>query len=69
MSKDSIEVEITKENRYITLTAENELKLVLPETGGINNTIIFVIIGFSAMIISLIIAKSEKIKKYYIRHK
>ena len=69
LSKDSIEVEITKENRYITLTAENELKLVLPETGGINNTIIFVIIGFSAMIISLIIAKSEKIKKYYIRHK
>ena len=31
--------------------------------------VIFVIIGFSAMIISLIIAKSEKIKKYYIRHK
>ena len=69
LSKESIEIEITKENRDIRLTAENELKLVLPETGGINNTIIFVIIGFSAMIISLIIAKSEKIKKYYIRHK
>src|SRR5699024_4205686 len=30
----SIEIEITKENRDVRLTAENELKLVLPETGA-----------------------------------
>ena len=35
----SIEVEITGENRDIKLTAENELKLILPLTGDTNNTI------------------------------
>ncbi len=69
LTKESIEVEITKENRDIKLIAENELKLVLPETGGINNTIVFVIVGISLMCITFIIIKSEKIKKYYIRHK
>ena len=57
MSKDSIEVEITKENRYITLTAENELKLVLPETGGINNTIIFVVIGILVISVAIVLNK------------
>ena len=45
----SIEVDITKENRDVKLTAENELKLVLPETGDINYTSVIIFIGIIIM--------------------
>ena len=63
LSKDSIEVEITKENRDITLTAENELKLVLPETGGINNNIVFVLSGLVIIFVAIIFKKRSKVIK------
>ena len=51
----SIEVEITGENRDIKLTAENELKLILPLTGDTNNTIGVIIIGAIMIGISVIL--------------
>ena len=51
----SIEVEITGENRDIKLTAENELKLILPLTGDTNNTIGIIIIGAIMIGISVIL--------------
>ena len=51
----SIEVEITGENRDIKLTAENELKLILPLTGDTNNTIVLIIIGAIMIGISVIL--------------
>ena len=53
--KNSIEVEITGENRDIKLTAENELKLILPLTGDTNNTIGVIIIGAIMIGISVIL--------------
>ena len=53
--KNSIEVEITGENRDIKLTAENELKLILPLTGDTNNTIGLIIIGAIMIGISVIL--------------
>ena len=63
LSKESIETEITKENRYITLTAENELKLVLPETGGINNNIVFIVSGLVIIAVAIILNRRNKIIK------
>ena len=63
LSKESIEIEITKENRYITLTAENELKLVLPETGGINNNIVFIVSGLVIIAVAIILNRRNKIIK------
>ena len=50
-----IEVEVTGENRDIKLTAENELKLILPLTGDTNNTIGLIIIGAIMIGISVIL--------------
>ena len=61
--KDRIVVEITKENRDITLTAENELKLILPETGGINNNIVFTIFGLVIIVVATILNRRYKIIK------
>ena len=63
--KDSIEVKITKENRDVKLIAENELKLVLPETGAVNYAIVFGIIGAMLIISSLTLSKikNEKLSK------
>ena len=46
---------ITGENRDIKLTAENELKLILPLTGDTNNTIGLIIIGAIMIGISVIL--------------
>lgn len=54
LSKNNIEVEITKEQRELNLTATNVLKLELPETGSVNNTIIVAIIGVGIMVISVV---------------
>ena len=48
--------------RDIKLVAENELKLILPETGSINYISIIVFIGISIMLISLFM-KSLKEQK------
>ena len=61
--KDSIDVEITGENREIKLVAENELKLELPETGSINYTIIFAVVGISIIILAIILNKKYKVIK------
>ena len=53
--KNSIEVEVTGENRDIKLTAENELKLILPLTGDTNNIIGLIIIGAIMIGISVIL--------------
>ena len=61
--KESIEIEITKENRDIRLTAENELKLVLPETGGVNNNIIFIVSGLVIIAVAIILNRRNKVIK------
>ena len=60
LSKSDIEVEITKEQRELSLTATNVLKLELPETGSINNTIIIAIVGIAVMVISTVGLKLKK---------
>ena len=57
LSKTSIEVEITGNNRSIKLIAENEMKIELPEAGEINYTIIFSTIGIIVMFIAIVIIK------------
>ena len=57
LSKTSIEVEITGNNRSIRLIAENEMKIELPEAGEINYTIIFSTIGIIVMFIAIVIIK------------
>ena len=63
LQKESIEVEVTKENRDIKLVAENELKLILPETGSINYTAIFAISGLLIISVSIILNKKSKVVK------
>ena len=53
--ENSLEVDITKDNRDVKLTAENELKLVLPETGDINYTSVIIFIGIIIMLASFTI--------------
>ena len=60
----SIEVEITGEKRDIKLTAENELKLVLPITGDKNNSIVMAVVGITIIIVAIILNK-----KYNYIHK
>ena len=60
LSKSDIEVEITKEQRELNLTATNMLKLELPETGSVNNTIIVAIIGVGIMAISVVGLKLKR---------
>ena len=61
--KDSIEVEITSNNRDIKLVAENELKLELPETGSINYTIILGVVGIGIIVVAIILNKKYKLVK------
>ncbi len=56
LSKDAIEVEINKEQKEINITATDRLKLELPDTGG-NGTIVFVVVGFSFIILAIVIRK------------
>ena len=60
----SIEVEITGEKRDIKLTAENELKLILPLTGNKNNSIVIAVVGITIIILAIILNK-----KYNYIHK
>ncbi len=57
----SIEVEITGEKRDIKLTAENELKLELPETGSINYAIILGVVGIGIIVIAIVLNKKYKV--------
>lgn len=57
LSKNNIDVEITKEQRDINLTATNILKLTLPKTGSINYAIVISTIGLVIMISGIIIKK------------
>lgn len=50
LSYSSIEVDITKDNRELNILASNKLKLLLPKTGKINNSIYFIVIGGLLMI-------------------
>ena len=61
--KDSIEVEITSNNRDIKLVAENELKLELPETGSINYAIILGVVGIGTIVVAIILNKKYKLIK------
>ena len=62
LNKSDIEVEITKEQRELSLTATNMLKLGLPETGSVNNTIIIAIVGIAIMIGAVTLSKKFKLK-------
>ena len=57
----SIEVEITGEKRDIKLTAENELKLELPETGSINYAIILGVVGIGIIVIAILLNNKCKV--------
>jgi len=58
LSGRPIEVEITKDIREQNIIASDRLKLILPETGG-NRIIIFNLIGFIVIIISIVLGKLE----------
>lgn len=53
LARETIDVEITRENTELNIKATDRLKLELPEAGGINYTIIISIIGISLMAISI----------------
>ena len=63
LAKNTIDVEITKEQRELTVKATDRLKLILPETGG-EGIIIFTISGIVLMSLVLILKniKSKKIE-------
>ena len=52
LAKESIEVEITKENANQQIEAKDKLKLILPETGAKNYTIIISLFGAIVMLLS-----------------
>ena len=60
LNKSDMEIEITKEQRELSLIATNMLKLEMPETGGINNTILVAIVGIGIMVISTVGLKLRK---------
>ena len=55
LAKESIEVEITKENANQQIEAKDKLKLILPETGAKNYTIIISLFGAIVMLLSFIL--------------
>ena len=57
LSKRDIEIEITKEQRDISLTATNVLKLSLPQTGSINYVMAISCIGLIIMLSGIYIRK------------
>ena len=57
LSKNNIEVEITKEQRELNIIATDVLKLKLPETGAINHMLIIMIGGLLILVSSLILKK------------
>ena len=59
LSKDYLEVEITKEQREVYVLATNVLELILPRTGGNGSSIVMIIVG----IISITLASMIKVKK------
>lgn len=60
LSKNTIEVEIDSTNTQINVTAEDTLKLVLPQTGKINYTVLIIALGSSIMIIAYVVIKKQK---------
>ncbi|MGN1013489.1 MAG: SpaA isopeptide-forming pilin-related protein [Clostridia bacterium] len=69
LAKEPLEFEITRNQKDLSITATDKLKLELPETGAKNYTIIIAAIGLSIMIISILLrrCKSNKklVKRYY----
>ena len=63
LNTEVTEVEVTKENRELNVTVKNREKLVLPETGEINYTVIISAVGIVVMSIALIILKNTRNKK------
>ena len=62
LAKEPLKVSITNENIEINVTATDKLKLELPETGG-KVIYIFVIIGISLVVFSLILKRKVNYKK------
>ena len=62
LSKSNIEVEITKAEREVDLTATNLLKLELPETGSIGLAI-FTVAGITVMSVAFILNKKQKVQE------
>ncbi len=61
LSYSPIVVDITKDKREINILASNKMKLILPETGKMNNSIYFILIGILLMFNArLIILKYKK---------
>ncbi|MBO5476856.1 MAG: MucBP domain-containing protein, partial [Clostridia bacterium] len=60
LNTEPIDIEITKENKEINIKATDRLKLILPETGSINYTLIISGIGVVIMAISICIKKYKK---------
>ena len=63
LNTEVTEVEVTKVNRESNVTVKNREKLVLPETGEINYTVIISVVGITVMSIALIILKTTRNKK------
>ena len=63
LNTEVTEVEVTKVNRELNVTVKNREKLVLPETGETNYTIIVSGIGIAVMLIALVILKFPRNKK------
>ena len=61
LSSKSVEVEITKDIREQNIIATDRLKLILPETGGIKNNVLY-IVGGIIICISIILKNIKLIK-------
>ncbi|MBO5476401.1 MAG: MucBP domain-containing protein, partial [Clostridia bacterium] len=63
LSNEPIDIEITKENKEVNIKATDRLKLILPETGGINYTIVISGIGLAVMLVSVLLIKFRSTKE------
>ncbi|MBO5476662.1 MAG: hypothetical protein J6A15_02780 [Clostridia bacterium] len=62
LSTEPLDVEITRDNTSITVTATDRLKLVLPETGSVNYTIIISGMGLAVMLVAVLLIKFKSTK-------
>ena len=60
LSREYLDVEITKENREQEIKASNNLKLILPQTGGKNRAILISALGITIMVLSFAVLKIKK---------
>lgn len=61
--KDEIDVDITEDNKEIRLKVTDKLKLILPETGAINYTLLICLSGLLVILFAYILKHNKKVKQ------